>query len=146
MQQCLNQDILRATAKEAVSCAKRGHNWTWKNKKSRECGKCLPCIYRRASLHRVDLDTQEYGFDICAGDVDLAFHKGLADDLRALVSFLHRNVSEQEIAYLLVENGPIEVNSLPEYADIVARAMNEVRDLLRDKGTDEIKRRAGLTS
>ena len=146
VEQCLNQAILHATAKKSVSCAKRGHNRTWRDRTAWGCGRCVPCVYRRASLHKVGLDTETYGLDICTGDVDLDSGKGLADDFRALVAFLRRNHSKQAIASLLLTNGNIEVAQLPKYADVVARSMEEVRALLRDKGTDEIKRSAGLLS
>ena len=146
VEECLNLTILGNAAEKSVSCAKRGHSSSWCNKTARGCGRCLPCIYRRASLHKLNLDTETYGRDICTGEVDLDSHKKLADDFRALVSFLRRNVSREEIASLLLANGHIEVTHLPEYADVVARSMDEVRDLLRDKGTDEIKRRACLVS
>ena len=147
VQQCLDQDLLRATAKESVSCAKRSHKRTWCNtgKTVRGCGKCLPCIYRRASLYQVDLDTEKYGRDICEGDVNLDCDKLLADDLRALLSFLGSDVSQQEIACLLLANGNIEMPRLQEYADVVVRSMNEVRTWLQDKCTDEkIRQCAGL--
>ncbi len=147
VEECQNRDLIYVTAPESVSCAKRGHKSKWYNLTARECGMCIPCIYRRASLHKIGLDTgEDYGRDICKGEVNLDFDKRLADDFRALVSFLHRDVSEQEIAYLLLSNGNIEVTRLLEYADVVARLMDEVRAWLRDKATDEIKRRAGLVS
>lgn len=142
--QCRNQRLLRAAAKESVSCAKRGHNSTWHNRNARGCGRCLPCIYRRASLHKVGWDTENYGHDICTGEVDLASDKDLADDLRALVSFLRRDVSREEIATLLLANGHLDITRLPAYADVVARSIDEVRAWLRDKGTDDIQQRAGL--
>lgn len=144
--QCRNQRLLRAAAKESVSCAKRGHNATWHNRNARGCGRCLPCIYRRASLHKVGLDRENYGHDICAGEVDLASDKDLADDLRALVSFLRRDVSREEIATLLLANGHLDITRLPAYADVVARSTDEVRAWLRDKGPDDIRQRAGLGS
>lgn len=145
--ECLNQTILNIAAEKSVSCAKRGHNRTWDCKSARGCGKCLPCIYRRASLHTVGLDTEKYGLDICKGRVDLDYDKDIADDLRALVSFLHRNVSEAEIASLLLANGNIEITRLEEYASVVVRSMNEVRTWLQDKCTDErIRERANLAS
>ena len=144
--QCLNQAILHAAAKKSVSCAKRGHNRTWRDRTASGCGRCVPCVYRRASLHKVGLDSETYGLDICTGDVDLESGKGLADDFRALVAFLRQDYSNQAIASLLLTNGYIEMPKLPKYADVVARSMTEVRALLRDKGTDEIKRRAGLVS
>ena len=147
VQQCLDQNVLHATAKESVSCAKRSHKRTWRNtgKTVRGCGKCLPCIYRRASLYQVGLDTEKYGRDICVGDVDLDSDKHLADDLRALLSFLRRGISSQEIACLLLANGNIEMARLGEYADVVSRSMTEVGTWLQDKCTDEkIRQRAGL--
>ena len=146
-EQCLNQSILHAAAKESVSCAKRRHKRTWRNKTARECGRCTPCIYRRASLYKVGLDAgNSYGCDICKGEVDLEYDKDLADDLRALMSFLRRNLTKQEIGTLLLTNGGIKLTRLPQYADVIARSMDEVRTLLQDKATDEIKQRAGLIS
>ena len=146
VEKCLNQALLHSTAEASVSCAKRGHNRTWNNRKARGCGRCVPCIFRRASLHKVCLDTENYGRDICTGEVDLESDKALADDLRALTAFLRRDYSKQAIASLLLTNGNIDAVHLHTYADVVARSMDEVRTLLRDKGTDEIKRRAGLIS
>ena len=147
VEECRNGDLLHAAAPKSVSCAKRGHKRTWLNKTARGCGRCLPCIYRRASLYKVGLDAgSSYGCDICEGEVDLEYDKDLADDLRALMSFLRHNLSSQEIASLLLTNGSIEMNLLPKYADVVARSMDEVRTLLQDNATDEIKQRAGLVS
>ena len=147
VEQCLNRTLLSAAATESVSCAKRGHPASWHNMNARGCGKCLPCIYRRASLYKIGLDTETYGRDICNGQVDLDSDKDLADDLRALVSFLRRDVQEEEIAFLLLTNGNMEIACLEEYASVVARSMNEVRTWLQDRCTDErIRERAGLVS
>ena len=147
VEECLNRTLLSEAATESVSCAKRGHPASWCNRNARGCGRCLPCIYRRASLHRIDLDTETYGRNICNGQVDLDSDKDLADDLRALVSFLRRGVGEREIASLLLTNGNIEITHLEEHASVVARSMNEVRTWLQDKCEDErIRERAGLAS
>ena len=147
VKECRNSNLLHVAAPKSVSCAKRGHPREWHNRTAGQCGMCLPCIYRRASLHRVDLDIgRSYGRDICNGEVNLKSDKDIAEDLRALVSFLHRNPSRQDIASLLLASGPIEANHLPEYADVVARSMDEVRALIQDKGTNEIRRQAGLVS
>ena len=144
MEECLNRDILHIAAPKSVSCAKGGHKSWWPDTSARGCGVCVPCIYRRASLYKVNWDEEPYGRKICR--IDLNSKKVYPNDFRALVSFLRRNLSRQEIAYLLQANGNIEITRLQEYADIVARSMDEVRALLQAKGTDEIKRRAGLIS
>ncbi len=142
VEKCLNGSLLRTAAPKSISCAKGGHKSWWPNTSARGCGVCVPCVYRQAALYRVNWDEEDYGREIC--QVDLDSNKTYPNDFRALVSFLHHNFSEQEIAFLLLENGNIKVDRLPEYANIVMRSMDEVRHLLRDKGNDEIKRRAGL--
>ncbi len=142
--ECLNQEALRAGMGDTASCAKRGHRRTWIRKQAKECGRCLPCIYRRAAQHSADLDNQVYGRDICAGDVDLLTHYTYADDFRAIVSFLKRNPSEWEISKLLLSNGNLDLERLPEYSRMVKRAIVEVRRLIQDKGTDAVKRQVGV--
>ena len=144
--ECRNRDLLNVAAPKSVSCAKRGHTHAWHNKTAGQCGMCLPCISRRASLHKVGWDNENYGRDICTGEVHLDSTEEHPNDFRALVSFLRRDVSKHEIASRLLANGPIEVNRLMEYADVFSRSIDEVRNLLRDKGTEEIQQRASLVS
>ena len=104
----------------------------------------MPCIYRRAELHKVGLDTEEYGRDICTGEVDLESNQKSVDDFRAYVSFISRNPSRDEISSLLLANGNLDISLLPDYGDLVFRALEEIRALLRDKATDHVLRQAGL--
>lgn len=142
---CRNLDVLRTLAPLSVSCAKRGHKRSWRNRSVPACGRCMPCVYRRAALHTIGSDTEAYGNDICTGDVDIdARDEEGPNDLRACFSFLKRKPSADEIALSLLANGKLDIGRLPDYADLVRRAMEEIRRLLRDKGTREIQRRAGL--
>jgi hypothetical protein len=104
----------------------------------------MPCIYRRAALHKAGWDDELYGDDICRGEVDLSDTGEKPNDLRACLGFLKRNPSLREISALLLTNGNLDVSRLPDYANIVGRAMNEIRDLLRDKAVSQIKHLAGV--
>jgi hypothetical protein len=143
--QCLNQSLLRRAAALSTSCAKRGHKRTWVNKSAQNCGRCMPCIYRRAALHSSGLDTEEYGIDVCAGEMDIddAEHD-VPNDFRACLSFLRQNLGRDEMASLLLASGRLRLNELPAYSEVVVRATDEMRNLLRDKATNDIKLRAGL--
>ncbi len=44
----------------------------------------------------------------------------------------------------LLANGRLETDRLDGYAQTVVRAMEEIRCLIKDKGSDEIKRKAGI--
>ncbi len=142
---CLNRGLLAGLAPLTVSCAKRGHKVTWPNRNAASCGRCMPCIYRRAALHAGGLDTETYGADICRGEVDLD-DPGLEapNDLRALFSFLRADHSAHRIGSMLMANGSLDASRVAGSADLVRRTMEEVRALLRDKATVEIRRRAGI--
>lgn len=143
--QCLNQVALKETALLSSSCAKRGHTSSWVRRTAGSCGRCMPCIYRRASLHLIGMDSEVYGNDICAGEVDVCDpDSDAADDLRACVSFLRRSHSVEVIAKMLMANGPLPPTEAMQHASTVARAMDEIRHLLRDKGTAEIRNLSGV--
>lgn len=134
--QCKNLTVLKRLAQLSVSCARRGHKRSWPDRTAKECGRCMPCIYRRASLHAIGRDDEKYGADICKGQVDLSEHdKEAPNDVRACFSFLGRQPSKKEIETMLLTSGSLDVSRLPEYADLVIRAMNEIRALLRDKAS-----------
>lgn len=145
-EQCLNQATLKETALLSCSCAKRGHTSSWVRRTAGSCGRCMPCIYRRAALHLIGMDSEVYGNDICAGEVDVCDpDSDAADDLRACLSFLRRNHSIEAIAKMLLANGPLPPTEAMQHASTVARAMDEIRQLLRDKGTATIRNLAGVT-
>lgn len=144
VEECLNQDALKEAVKRSRSCAKSGHTSSWINRGAKGCGRCMPCIYRRASLHKVGLDTEVYGRDICSGEVDLNSAKISAIDFRACANFLKQNPSRERIARMLLSNGKLYITHINEYADLVCRAMNEIRVLVRDKATNGVKQRCGI--
>ncbi len=141
---CRNRRLLRTLFKHSVSCAKRGHRMHWTRRKASGCGRCMPCIYRRAALHSIGWDTEIYGDDVCAGEVELSEIGEKANDFRACLSFLKRKASAAHIGSLLMSSGSLDPVRLADYASVVARAMNEIRQLLRDKASSRIKRLAGV--
>lgn len=144
LQLCRNQNVLHAAAHLAVSCAKRGHKVHWTRRSATSCGRCMPCIYRRAAMHLVGWDDEVYGDDICAGEVDLAANAEKPNDLRACLSFLRKNPNAAEIATMLMASGSLDIRGLDADAEMVRRTMDEIRNLIRNKGTADIKRLAGL--
>ena len=142
--QCLNQALLKQVAQLSVSCAKRGHRRTWIRRTAKQCGRCMPCIYRRAALNKVGFDTEVYGRDICNDEVDLDSSGGLVDDFRAYVSLMSKNPTKKEISDLLLANGNLDIFKLPDYGSVVFRALEEIRTLLREKATANVLRKAGI--
>lgn len=144
VEQCMNRELLERIACESVSCSKRGHRSGWVRRGARACGRCIPCIYRRAALNRIGLDSEEYGCDVCSGEVDVSSHNESTNDLRACLSYCRRELSVGQIAVELAANGYIAAEQASSYARIVQCSMEEIRALFADKATDELKRELGI--
>lgn len=142
--QCQNPELLNSLAQLSVSCAKRGHKRYYTHRNAKACGRCMPCIYRRAALHAFGLDDELYGDDICLGEVNINATGSKPNDFRACLSFLRRNATASDISSMLMANGSLEFSKIPTYSAMVIRAMDEIRCLLRDKATPEVLRLADL--
>lgn len=135
---CFNRgrDVFKETAPISVSCAKgRRSAINWKRKSAKACGRCLPCIYRRAALNKVnldDIDPNYYGDQLL--DIDLNSEKKASSDLKAIVSFVKRNKSKEEIRKTLLSTCKIKFNDLDKYANLVTRTISEVTELLVKSG------------
>jgi 7-cyano-7-deazaguanine synthase in queuosine biosynthesis len=116
-EQCANRALLGEIATRSISCAHPART------RNRSCGWCYPCLIRRASLARVDLDTaSDYELDVltASGFVDDAGTR--ADTLRALV----RALSARPSSVAVLRNGPIPAGEAGAFADVYARGMTEV--------------------
>ena len=132
---CRNIGLLKNILKESVSCGKRGRRPSWTNKSgTNHCGVCMPCIYRRAALNKVDLDDQLYG-DFINNANSLNSHM----DMPALFFFLNRKITKEQMKRDLIVNGCIPFTELDDYADVVLRSKEEVLQFFRDKGNDFVK-------
>lgn len=141
---CRNQALLARIARSAVSCAKRGHKMHWTRRNATSCGRCMPCIYRRAAMHAAGWDDEVYGDDICLGEVDLTDIGEKANDLRACLSFVKLAPSNADVASLLMASGRLEPGGVVSDAAMISRTMDEIRTLLRDKASPAVRRHAGL--
>lgn len=136
---CLNKKILIEAIPSSVSCAKRGHRRAWKNRHADSCGFCVPCIYRRAALHKNKLAIETYGLDICGNDIDIHSSAGVANDLRACVLFIQEYNSKEKIQTLLLSNGIISIDDASRLSQLILRGIEEVRLLLVEKGNEDLK-------
>jgi len=141
VEQCKDQDLLKHTYKLSCSCGKRGTRKDIRdNSHAVNCGVCMPCIYRQAAMHKIG-ESELVGTDI--------FHSRKRrfwdiPDMPALVSYIRRNSSEAKIGRELLTNGSLPLDQLPEYAKLVMRTREEIKQWVRDKATAEIKRQFGL--
>lgn len=138
---CKSQALLKDSYALSVSCGKRGRKMHWKNKKgTSHCGICMPCIYRRAALHKKGLDDQLYGIDIFSTPSS-TFEKY---DFPALFDFLNSKLSTEQIKRTLLVSGSFDISELDSSASLVERVRIEIKKWIRDKGDNTLKKIAGI--
>ncbi len=133
---CADQVNLMAIYPLTVSCGKKGRKLRWDdgrqsrwNPDSTHCGKCVPCIIRRAALYAAGISDQTiYEWR------DLAVVKDEADLLAFRIAIVERQSGK--IGKMLVSSGPIPAGAAPvdAYADVVLRGTNEVQRFLASSG------------
>ena len=141
VEKCKDQDLLKDTYPYSCSCGKRGTRKDIRDDAhAAHCGVCMPCIYRRAALHKIGV-SEKVGTDIFNSQ-----KRGMMDipDMPALVSFIRRNIGKKEIGRGLLENGHLQLDLLEKYADVVMRTRDEIKQWVRDEASAETKRLFGV--
>lgn len=134
--ECANQTFLQNIYQDSVSCGKRGRRqFHFDNPNEKHnCGRCMPCIYRRAALNKAGLDNENHYGNFITKVPSLG-----NNDLPALFSYLKRNIPLEKMKRDLLVNGNIDIDSLTDYAEMVLRSKAEVLQLFNDKGNRFVK-------
>jgi hypothetical protein len=130
-----NHAILRSYAHITVSCGKRGRRMKWVNGKptgwhpeSTHCGKCVPCIIRRASFHAAGLaDNTVYEWP------NLKAFKS-DEDVWAFRVAITRGISAINRLSLAASNPFPDTVSRDECLFVYRRGLMEVHDFLKNEG------------
>ncbi|WP_051604454.1 Qat anti-phage system QueC-like protein QatC [Flavobacterium sasangense] len=139
--ECANQTFLQNIYQDSVSCGKRGRRqFHFDNPNEKHnCGRCMPCIYRRAALNKAGLDDENHYGNFITKVSSLG-----NNDLPALFSYLKRNIPLEKMKRDLLVNGNIDIDSLKDYAEMVLRSKAEVLKLFNDKGNRFVKSELGI--
>lgn len=144
--ECQNKTLLNKLINRTISCShsKRKGEWTRRSDGEKNCGYCIPCLIRRASVyHYGELDTIEtYGVNLDLIELKLnktekPFSK-VPTDLLALINFLNKKYDidqyEREIALVA------DIDKIEETAMMLKRGYAELRKFIENNASNEIKR------
>lgn len=140
-----NLRLLKSAVDDSVSCSHgtRKQTWTRRAKEIRNCGYCVPCIVRRAAMHKAGIDRgDQYGLDICTGEIKYNDENGRANDLRAVLNLIVSNKATAEIQREILAVAPVD--RLTERARVIEKGIGEIRTLLSEKGTKDVRRSIGI--
>jgi len=135
--------LVTQLAADTISCAHPTRRMGWIRRDATHCGYCIPCIFRRAALHRVGLDRgYEYGYDVCAGELDL--DREIASDLRAVLTW----ISDARAGLSSPTQQACRLTLPPDQcglaASVIEAGLDEVARLFLDRGVPAVVEWAGL--
>jgi len=124
--ECRSQEYLRAHAHQSTSCGRFGRYGM------RHCGRCVPCLIRRAAFRRWKRrDQTDYVFaDLGLRDTD---HSGF-DDVRSLSMAIARMQADSVDTVLGTSLLSSAIDDVEPYRDVVQRGLAEVSRFLRGVG------------
>lgn len=134
MQRCKNKKMLRAAYSDSASCGKRGHKENWEDTRAKQCGACIPCIFRRAALFKAGYPIEHYGYSLNPGDALNRILTQPNHDLSSVIDFIERDDREEEIWRTLRSNGHLDSSLKNEYIELVKRIRDEVKEWAENLG------------
>jgi len=142
--QASNQALVQELARQSVSCAHPTRRQGWYRRDVSHCGYCIPCIFRRASLHRIGLDNgSDYGFDVWAGELGLT--EEIAGDFRAVLSWVFEARYDAHSVHKMVNRLRLPRTYQEVALQVIQSSLSEVLQIYSDKAEDSIKRWGGQT-
>lgn len=143
VERCMKEyPFLSELIEKSNSCGKRGHVRTWKNKSAKHCGVCMPCIYRQAALVKFQ-DKTTYSDEL--NDMfPLKEKNEKSQDSGAMLNFLAKRITKQEIKQELIVNGVRDLSKIKNYVDVVWRTREELKNWVRKVGNNYVKNKANV--
>lgn len=132
--ECLNEEVLKIAMGQSYSCSSV-NSVSIHSGKSNHCGHCLPCIIRRAAMHKAfdDFDPSVYMDSNVTEMVNNREAKG--EQIRSLQYAIKRLKENPEAKNVLIHKpGPLEMDDayLNELADVYYRGLMEVDQWIQD--------------
>lgn len=127
---CKNTEFVKGHIQKTLSCSKPGYHKQYTKSKngsnkniSLQCGYCVPCIIRRASLYKNDLDNYKH----YVSDVNSAY-----TDYRAFELALLRFKTKQKIMLEFLKAGNMELTGaeIKNYINMYYRGIKEVKNFV----------------
>ncbi|MDG5485483.1 Qat anti-phage system QueC-like protein QatC [Mycolicibacterium gadium] len=140
VRQCANRELIKQLASTSISCSSPSKG-RWQGLGIQQCGYCLPCLIRRASLAsglHPDPDPTTYTLQDLTGQI-LDTQEAEGVQIRSFQFAIDRIRARPELASVLIyKPGPlsdVSPENLNVLADLYRRGLTEVGDLLEDVRT-----------
>ncbi len=132
--ECLNKEVFKIAMGQSCSCSSV-NSVSIQSGKSTHCGHCLPCIIRRAAMHKAfdDFDPSEYMDSNVTVLINNRASKG--EQIRSFQYAIERLKKNPSVKKVLIHKpGPLETDDtyLTQLADTFYRGLMEVDQWIQD--------------
>ena len=121
--ECQNRTLLTNLVNKTVSCSH------WK-RKNQQCGTCVPCIIRKASLHRGGIQENITYFKTPTNALSDPDHR---DDVMAMLIAIAQK-ERKNISTWVLNSGPLPENELADYKTVFTQGLEEVKLYFETEG------------
>tara|TARA_R110002073_G_scaffold212560_3_gene372890 strand:- start:791 stop:2104 length:1314 start_codon:yes stop_codon:yes gene_type:complete len=121
--ECQDRTLLANLVNKTVSCSH------WK-RKNQQCGTCVPCIIRKASLHTGGIQENITYFKTLTNALSDPDHR---DDVMAMLIAVAQK-ERKNISTWVLNSGPLPENELADYKTVFTQGLNEVKLYFESEG------------
>lgn len=138
-EECKNKAVLYETMKLSFSCSSPGKA-RWKQLSQQHCGYCVPCLIRRAAMHKAFGDDGTVYTETSIYEMQNKNSEGIGIQLRSFQYAIDKIKQDRNRALFYIHKpGPLPQDDeyLQELADIYVRGLFEVDNFIQDNLAEE---------
>lgn len=138
-EECRNKEILYETMKLSFSCSSPGKA-RWKHLSQQHCGYCVPCIIRRAAMHKAFGEDETEYTETSVYEMQNRNSDGMGIQLRSFQYAIDKIRQDKNRALFYIHKpGPLPQDDeyLRELADVYVRGLFEVDNFIQDSLEEE---------
>ena len=132
--ECYNKEVLYETMKMSFSCSSPGKA-RWRGLSPQHCGYCVPCIIRRAAMHKAFGNDGTIYTQTSIHEMQSKNSEGIGIQLRSFQYAIDKIKKDRKCALLYIHKpGPLPQDDeyLQELADTYTRGLLEVDTFIQD--------------
>ena len=138
-EECKNKEVLYETMKLSFSCSSPGKA-RWKQLSQQHCGYCVPCLIRRAAMHKAFDDDGTVYTETSIYEMQNKNSEGMGIQLRSFQYAIDKIKQDRNRALFYIHKpGPLPQDDeyLQELADVYVRGLFEVDNFIQDNLAEE---------
>lgn len=130
--------LLSKISNNSISCSKPGYYTRWRKKGTPDitevqCGHCIPCIIRRAAMHKGGIDKFEGNYVFDVKSFERSDNKGRGADLHAFKIGIQKYLTQNKLTiFELLKSGALPEDDINKYLGVAKNGFEEVKKFILD--------------